>query len=542
MKKLNILLVGNRKLTEDPWYAIVNRDPSRHIIHEPSTKEVMGKANQYHPDIIIIDYTLADAGGLATIDEIKKFYPRSRVLLSNCDEVYNFLCEQATDGILATDAKGNFRDVNHRCCRLLGYSKEDLLHLNLYDLFQSNESISGPIGVEYLDVDGTLLMEGKMVHKDRSVLSVRVSAKKITDDYILLAITDITEHKRIQTTLEKSEANLHTIIDTTDTIYVLMDSQLRIISYNPPAIVFAKNELGITLKISKKFLDYFPEKRRTVLSAYMTKVLAGQPIHYDADYPQPDGSHHYYHVRMFPISKGKAKIYGLMMEVSNITDMKIMEQELLTQKIQEQRNIIRAVLHAQEIERNRIGQELHDNINQVLASVKLYLHLAETDPAVRQHARGRAKELVNLAIHEIRLLSREQVTPQLNFNLEEMLNMLIMDVNEKSEQGTKFHYNIPIELAIAEDLKLTIYRIVQEQINNILKYASASFASITIVQEDSALIISTSDNGKGFDTTITRKGIGISNIINRVESYNGTIIIESDHGKGCKIEISIPLY
>jgi Signal transduction histidine kinase len=80
---------------------------------------------------------------------------------------------------------------------------------------------------------------------------------------------------------------------------------------------------------------------------------------------------------MFPISKGDTNIYGLMLAVSDITEEKLLEQELLDQKIQEQKKIIRAVLHAQEIERNRIGQELHDNVNQLLTTTKLYLGLLE---------------------------------------------------------------------------------------------------------------------------------------------------------------------
>ena len=86
-----------------------------------------------------------------------------------------------------------------------------------------------------------------------------------------------------------------------------MDTQLRIISYNLRAVDFAKDELGVTLAVSNNFLDYMPQTRRSVLSAYMMKVLEGKPLHYDADYPQPDGSHHYYHVRMFPISNGKTR-------------------------------------------------------------------------------------------------------------------------------------------------------------------------------------------------------------------------------------------
>jgi PAS domain S-box-containing protein len=156
--------------------------------------------------------------------------------------------------------------------------------------------------------------------------------------------------------LQKSEANLHTIFDTTDTIYVLLDHDLRIISYNPRAFAFAQNELGHHIEISEYFLDYFPAEKQPLLLFNMKEVLTGKHIHYEVSYPQADGSIRWYHVRMFPISKGDNHIYGLMLAVSDITEEKLLEQQLLDQKVQEQKKIIRAVLQAQEIERNRIGR------------------------------------------------------------------------------------------------------------------------------------------------------------------------------------------
>jgi signal transduction histidine kinase len=243
---------------------------------------------------------------------------------------------------------------------------------------------------------------------------------------------------------------------------------------------------------------------------------------------------------MFPISNGDKNIYGLMMEVSDITQMKLLEEKLLAQKVQEQKKIIKAVLNAQEIERNKIGQELHDNVNQILSSIKLYISMLEVDPAIHKDLIARAKEYIDLAITEIRKLSSEQVTPQKKFDLKEMIDGLTLDLNKNTLASTKFHCSVSGILTIDEDLKLNIYRIVQEQVTNILKYAAASTANISIVQNNGFINISIIDNGKGFDPFLTRKGIGISNTINRTESYDGTITIESSPGKGCKINITIP--
>jgi signal transduction histidine kinase len=295
------------------------------------------------------------------------------------------------------------------------------------------------------------------------------------------------------------------------------------------------------MEISEYVLDYFPPEKQPLLLFYMREVLVGKHINYEVNYLQPDGFFNWYHVRMFPISKGDGNIYGLMMAVSNITGKKLLEQKLLDQKVQEQKKIIRAVLQAQEIQINKIGQELHDNINQVLSVIKLYLDMLDKDQRNRGDLLQKSKEHIDTVIREIRSLSRQQVTPQRTINIKDLVDELTQDLNINTRTRTKFHCRIAGNLLIDEDLKLNIYRIVQEQVNNILKYANASQATISINQDKGNVYISIIDNGKGFDPLLKRKGIGISNIINRIESYNGKVIIDSSPGNGCKLEIRIPL-
>jgi len=457
------------------------------------------------------------------------------------NENYHFLFEQATDAIMVTDFSGNFKNVNSSLCTMFGYTKEELLKLNVRDLLDPGHLETKPLRFDLLAAGANVFNERKMVHKNGTIIYVEANSKKFKEDRVLAIARDITERKKVEEILQKSEANLHTIFDTTDTIYVLMDHDLRVISYNPRAFAFAKNELGHSMEISEYVLDYFPPEKQPLLLFYMKEVLTGKHINYEVSYPQHDDSFNWYHVRMFPISKGDNNIYGLMMAVSDITAKKLLEQKLLDQKVQEQKRITRAVLQAQEVQRNRIGQELHDNINQVLSVIKLYLELIDKNHTNRNDLLEKSKEYVNTVIHEIRLLSRQQVTPQRTINIKVLIEELTRDLNVDTHAGTKFHCRIADHLSIEEDLKLNIYRIVQEQINNILKYADASQATISISQSNGNVHLSILDNGKGFDPLIKRKGIGISNIIDRIESYNGEVSIESSPGKGCKLVIRIPV-
>jgi len=105
----------------------------------------------------------------------------------------------------------------------------------------------------------------------------------------------------------------------------------------------------------------------------------------------------------------------------------------------------------------------------------------------------------------------------------------------------EYFADVMADLPLDEDLKLNIYRIVQEQIINIFKHASASEANVAIYPMGKSLFIEITDNGKGFDPLVKRKGVGITNMINRAELYNGAVHIDSRSGEGCRIEIRIPV-
>ncbi len=219
--------------------------------------------------------------------------------------------------------------------------------------------------------------------------------------------------------------------------------------------------------------------------------------------------------------------------------LKEMEQEILNQKIQEQKKITRAIIRAQEKERNRIGQELHDNVNQILVGTKLYLELARKDDLKVKELIKYSISLIQRSINEIRMLSTKNVTPLKDVNLKELLQMLIDGLSKSSGIKADFVYTVTSQ-PLDDDLKLNIYRIIQEQINNIVKHSNAKNAGIQVKPEGDHILISITDDGKGFDVNKKRKGIGISNMINRVESFNGKVQMDSSAGNGCKVLVLLP--
>ena len=216
-----------------------------------------------------------------------------------------------------------------------------------------------------------------------------------------------------------------------------------------------------------------------------------------------------------PIYNKQGEYKGALAMITDISEKVKLQQQLITEQINKQKEIVKAVILAQETERNHIGQELHDNVNQILASTKLYLGIAgNKDPRLKELIEY-PLELIDSSIEEIRSLCRKLVTPIKNIDLKALVQRLIDDLNQNSTIKAGFSYSVNSE-SVADDLKLNIYRIIQEQTNNILKYSEATNVNISITAKDRVINIVVEDDCKGFNVISKRKGIGISHMINRI--------------------------
>ena len=226
--------------------------------------------------------------------------------------------------------------------------------------------------------------------------------------------------------------------------------------------------------------------------------------------------------------------------VNDVTERIRLEKELQMQQKLKQQQITEVVLGAQERERFELGQELHDNINQILATSKLYLDVAIEESEPRIELLTKSRKNISMAIEEIRKLSKELITPTLNdLGLVQSIKELIRGIQGIRKMRIRLNISGLDEHSLEDEQKITIYRIIQEQLNNILKHAQATTVLIELNQHRLLHQISllVQDDGVGFDPCMQRNGVGISNIISRAELYNGQVDIDSAPGKGCKLEV-----
>ncbi len=205
----------------------------------------------------------------------------------------------------------------------------------------------------------------------------------------------------------------------------------------------------------------------------------------------------------------------------------------------------RSVIETQEKERKRIAQELHDGIGQLLSSAKLNMaslenHIPQDEPKEFLLFKTSIK-LIDNACKEVRNVSHNMMPIALaQKGLNSALKDLILQINASNTLSISLDIH-NLDNHLNEALEISLYRIVQESISNIIKHASATKAIIKIDQIGQSIHLLIKDNGKGFDTSIINKaeGIGWNNIYSRVSLMNGKIDVHSTKEKGTELSIKI---
>jgi PAS domain S-box-containing protein len=231
------------------------------------------------------------------------------------------------------------------------------------------------------------------------------------------------------------------------------------------------------------------------------------------------------------------KMIGSLQDVSEI---KKLEDMLTEEKLQRQKEISETVIRVQEKERTRIGHELHDNVNQILSTTKMFVEMLTPANEEEKKIKDRSIEYLLSSIEEIRKLSKELVVPQFKEKgLVESIYGVIDDIQLSSPLRIRFIHDVENDL-LSPGKKITFFRIVQEQLKNIIKYSKAKQVDICLHCKDDKAELVIKDDGIGFDPKQAQKGIGLSNIHDRTRFYNGSVDIDSSPGKGCTLTVTIP--
>ncbi len=355
---------------------------------------------------------------------------------------------------------------------------------------------------------------------------------------------EITDKKRAQQEIDKIYERYHFAINASFNAIWDMDCITGSIYRSDSFGVFS----GYTREDVVPAMNWFIEKihpmDRGRIKSNIADCLEQKITKWENEYrfQVADGSYRHLLDRAHAIyNNGKAvRVIGAMQD---ITERKKLEAQLLHEQVQKQKMINQATITAQEKERNRISGELHDNVNQLIMSAKLHVCVAKNKGTVPNELLEKANDYLLMAVEEIRDLSKTLTSTLINHV---GLQKSIADIGATMLliKNIQLHTYIREEVVakLSPEQQLMVYRIIQEQSNNILKYADTNEAIISLKQVNHQVELIISDNGKGFDKTAQKaNGIGFINIFNRVDAYNGQVDIITSPGNGCTLMITFPL-
>lgn len=311
-------------------------------------------------------------------------------------------------------------------------------------------------------------------------------------------------------------------------------------------VAIINDQMKMYLQMDSEVVEHFtlkfrqrihPDDRPTVVRNFRQTIASGATF-WQGDFRclLTNGTYHDVKNRGTILRDENGRATRFIFILQDVSELRNMRTAFYEQQIRHKQLLGQSIIKAQENERNRWAEELHDNVGQLLTVVKLYLdqlsELGQPSPALL----SKSQEMTVKALNDIRQLSASIKPPEFSIStLEQSIENLLDNI----ARIRPYEFNLDLEQLdenqLKDDQKLMIYRVVQEQLNNIIKYAQASFIDISIRSSEMNVQIEIRDNGKGFDTTQRQHGIGLRNIRSRLQVYSGSLIIESAPGKGCTL-------
>ncbi len=239
---------------------------------------------------------------------------------------------------------------------------------------------------------------------------------------------------------------------------------------------------------------------------------------------------------------------GIILSLQLLVDRILAEKQAKEELAIANQRIRNYALRAEEIatlqERNRIAREIHDSLGHSLTALNLHLEmalkLAHIQPDRSREVLTEAKRLGSIALQDVReSVSTLRSDPLQGQDLPAAIHKLVDDLKLSNQIEPACYLDLPAKLPL--DVATAVYRIVQEALTNITKYAEADEAIVSVRSNANAIELKIADNGRGFNPTHNSTGFGLQGMRERVLSLQGKFEVSSAPGQGCQIMAVIPL-
>ncbi|AXN41102.1 PAS domain S-box protein [Peribacillus butanolivorans] len=436
-----------------------------------------------------------------------------------------------------TDEKGKIQSINKKFCEVSQYSAAELIgkdHRIINSGYHSKEFMQNlwrtiSTGSVWRGEIKNRAKDGTYYWVDTTIVPF---LNEIGSPYKYLAIRkEITEYKRVVEELKKSvnklvdfqfaldASSIVAITDQRGTIKFVNDQFCRISEFSKEELI-GKNHRIINSGFHSR--EFFNDLWRTISSG---KVWKGEIKN-----KTKGGTYYWVDTTIVPFLDEHNKPYQYLAIRYEVTKRKIAEEEI--------QKMTGKIIDVQEDERKRLSRELHDGIGQNLYSHLITINRLQTEMShpLLDQMRDEATEI----IEELRHLSWE-LRPSVLDDLGLFPAIRSYLVRFSEHHHIKIHFDCYLNCRLNTNKEITIYRVIQEALTNIRKYAQTEEATVTIREIDDEIRVVIEDEGKGFDLEKVTRGVGLFSMEERAKAAGGNLSLHSVEKKGTKVFLEIPL-
>ncbi len=513
---------------------------------------------------------------------------RAEDALRDSEERYRKLFESNLAGVYLTRLDGTILDFNDAMMKMLGYdSREEVFQHRSTDFYADPEFRKELLYL--LQRDGIVPgKEALLQRKDGAPLyalgaAVLLTNERTGEQYIQGVAVDITDRRRAEQALqelnnhleEEVAARTEELSDTVDRLQnevarrVMAEHQVRkhsqmleaFFEHTITPLAFLDKHFNFT-RVNKAYAqaagrdpDYFVGKNYFVLhpreedrAIFEHVVHTKQPYFARArpfvDPDNPERPAGFWDWQLTPLLSDTGQVQSLVLNLENVTEQQKAYSELKDRAGQLQRLMLE-LTQAEDRERKRVAEILHDDLQQVLAAAKFHLGLLDSgfrSPEESREIARQVKLMLKDAIEKSRSLSHE-LSPAVLYqsDLDDTFTWLARQMHDKYDLTVHLDIRGPVALQ-SEALRVLLYKATQELLFNVVKHARSGEAWIRLRRLRGYVCLSVSDKGRGFDPEQLQKvtGFGLLNIRERVSLLGGRMKIKSTKGKGSTFHIVVP--
>lgn len=465
--------------------------------------------------------------------------------------------EAGTTGSYHIDLKTQKLTLSDGMYRLLGYAPgafQPTFEFLKTITYRGDEKIVDDVIDDAIKRKGSYEYIRRIFHPDGAMHYIVSKGKVITNDsdealYLLGVSHDITDRTlsnqallKAHEDLKESNALLQSVFDATmigmSLLKPIRNEDGEIVDFTLKLVSKGlENETGRTDLVGKAYAVEFPGIIKAGLFDLMLKVMkTGKPEQLEYFYPF-EGFNKWFSCTFVKMDDG--------LVATNLDISQVRQAEATIREMEENQKleVFKASIHTQEEERKRIAEDLRNGVGQLLYALKINLKHVEpskalNDPEGFMRMKQYADKILADAIKEVRRLSH-QMTPAIlqDFGLEETLIELCKHFSPDIDVSLRV---TGLRSRLESYVEVSVYRMVQELLVNVVAHAKASEAIVEIKQEGSLLTVLVQDNGIGFNSQQAKlNGLGLATLFNKVRLLSGTVHIEGI--SGTKVTISLPL-